>query len=124
MGCADPMKLGRFLPPFLVFALLCLALASHAAEPATGQKHFLWKVTGGNGAVFLFGTVHVGKKDLYPLAPVIEDSFKQSDTLIEEVDPANSAQSLRLLPDILKGGLYQDGDSIANHLGEVTRARL
>src|SRR5713226_5071841 len=78
MGWADPMKMGRFLPPLSALALLCLALASHAGEPEAAQKHFLWKVTGGNGVVFLFGTVHVGKKDLYPLASVIEDSFKQS----------------------------------------------
>jgi uncharacterized protein YbaP (TraB family) len=124
MGQADPMKLGRFLPPFSALALLCLALAGHAGEPQTAQKHFLWKVTGGSGVAFLFGTVHVGKNDLYPLASVIEDSFKQSDTLIEEVDPATSLESLRLAQDIIKGGMYPADDSIANHLSEVTRARL
>jgi uncharacterized protein YbaP (TraB family) len=84
----------------------------------------LWKVTGGSGVVFLFGTVHVGKENLYPLAPVIEDSFKQSDILIEEVDPANSTESLHLAQDIIKGGVYPAGDSITNHLSEETRARL
>lgn len=88
------------------------------------QKHFFWKVTGGKGAVFLLGTVHVGKADIYPLAAVIEDSFKQSDTLVEEVDPANAAEAQRRAQDILQGGLYPDGDSIANHLSETTRARL
>jgi uncharacterized protein YbaP (TraB family) len=72
------MKMGRFLPPLSALVLFCLALAGHAGEPERAQKHFLWKVTGGSGVVFLFGTVHVGKKDLYPLASVIEDSFKQS----------------------------------------------
>ena len=118
------MKMGRFLPPLSAFCLLCLAAASHAGEPEAAQKHFLWKVTGGNGVVFLFGTVHVGKNDLYPLASVIEDSFKQSDTLIEEVDPTNSLESLRLAQDIIKGGMYPVGDSIANHLTEETYARL
>jgi uncharacterized protein YbaP (TraB family) len=124
MGWADPMKMDKFLAPLSALALLCLALASHAGEPEAAQKHFLWKVTGGSGVVFLFGTVHVGKNDLYPLAPVIEDSFKQSDTLIEEIDPANSTASLRLVQDIIKGGMYPAGDSIANHLTEETRARL
>ena len=118
------MKMGKFLPPLSALAVLCLALAGHAGEPAAAQKHFLWKVTGGNGVVFLFGTVHVGKKDLYPLASVIEDSFKQSDILVEEIDPANSLESLRLAQDIIKGGMYPAGDSIANHLTEETRARL
>jgi uncharacterized protein YbaP (TraB family) len=67
------MKMGRFLAPLSALAVLCLALAGHAGEPAAAQKHFLWKVTGGNGVVFLFGTVHVGKKDLpdYALSSAI-----------------------------------------------------
>ena len=118
------MKMGRFLAPLSALAVLCLALAGHAGEPAAAQKHFLWKVTGGNGVVFLFGTVHVGKKDLYPLASVIEDSFKQSDILVEEIDPDNSPEALRLAQDIIKGGMYPAGDSIATHLTEETRGRL
>ena len=118
------MKIGRFLPPFSALALVCLALASHAGEPEAAQKHFLWKATGGNGVVFLLGTMHLGNKDLYPLASVIEDSFKQSDILIEEVDPANSLESLRLAQNIIKGGMYPAGDSVAKHLSEATRTRL
>jgi uncharacterized protein YbaP (TraB family) len=118
------MKIGKCLPPLSALAVLCLALASYAGQPEAAQKHFFWKVTGGNGVVFLLGTVHVGKADIYPLASVIEDSFKQSDTLIGEVDPAGSGESQRLAQEILKGGLYPDGDSIANHLSEKTRARL
>jgi uncharacterized protein len=118
------MKMGKFLAPLSALALVCLALAGHAGEPAAAQKHFLWKVTGGNGVVFLFGTVHVGKKDLYPLASVIEDSFKQSDILVEEIDPDNSPEALRLAQDIIKGGMYPAGDSITNHLTEETSARL
>jgi hypothetical protein len=118
------MKMGKFLAPLSALAVLCFALASQAGEPTAAQKHFLWKVTGGNGVVFLFGTVHVGKKDLYPLASVIEDSFKQSDVLVEEIDPDNSPEALRLAQDIIKGGMYPAGDSIANHLTEETRGRL
>src|SRR5690242_7576092 len=118
------MTFGRFLPPLSASVLLCLALASHAGEPETVQKHFLWKVTGVKSTVFLFGTVQVGKADIYPLAPVIEDSFKRSDILVEEVDPAGAPAAQRLSQDILKGGIYPDGDSIANHLSETTRTRL
>ena len=118
------MKMGKFLPPLSVLALVCVAWSGHAGEPEAVQKHFLWKVTGGNGAAFLLGTVHVGKTDLYPLAAIIEDSFKQSDILVEEVDPADAAEAQRRSQDILKSAIYPDGDSIANHLSETTRARL
>ena len=118
------MKFGRLLPPLLVLAVVCVGWASQAGEPQAVQKHFLWKVTGGNGVAFLFGTVHVGKADIYPLAAIIEDSFKQSDILVEEVDPANAAEAQRRSQNILKGAIYPDGDGVANHLSETTRARL
>ena len=41
------------------------------------------------GTVYLFGTIHVGRTDFYPLAPVIEASFKAADTLITEADLAH-----------------------------------
>ena len=66
-------------------ALCCFASAG-AAPPAAGDgapKHFLWRVTGSKGVVYLLGTIHVGKADFYPLPPIIEDSFKKADRLIE-----------------------------------------
>lgn len=118
------MRMGRFLAPLSVLAVFCLALVSQAGEPETAQKHFLWKVTGGKSVLYLLGTVHVGKEDIYPLPQAIEDSFKQSDTLVEEIDLTDSAESLGRAQDIIKSGVYQDGDSIANHLSEATLARL
>ena len=50
------------------------------AVPAAGDgapKHFLWRVTGPKGVVYLLGTIHVGKADFYPLPSIIEDSFKR-----------------------------------------------
>ena len=58
-----------------ILLLLCVAPLSRASEPGgdTAQKLFLWKVTGSPGVVYLFGTIHVGRADFYPLAPVIEN---------------------------------------------------
>jgi uncharacterized protein YbaP (TraB family) len=72
--------------------VLCCFASPGAAPPAAGDgapKHFLWRVTGPKGVVYLLGTIHVGKADFYPLPSIIEDSFKNADTLIEEVDSAS-----------------------------------
>jgi uncharacterized protein len=116
------MKFARLRLSFSLAALLCVAVAGQAAEPSAA-KHFFWKVGGGKGTVYLLGTVHLGNKDLYPLPSVIEDSFKEADTLVEEID-LNSSDAKGLTQDFLKRGLYLDGDTVTNHLGDETKTAL
>jgi len=107
-------------------ALFCFASAG-AAPPAAGDgapKHFLWRVTGSKGVVYLLGTIHVGKADFYPLPPIIEDSFKKADRLIEEVDLSEPAETARMRQWVTADGGYANGDTITNHLSEVTRSHL
>ncbi len=117
------MKFAKLLP--LAAVLLTLGVATaRAAEPGAAQKHFLWKVSGGKGVVYVLGTIHAAKPTFYPLAPIIESAFRRSDTLIEEIDLTKASEAQSASKDILQRGLYANGDSIANHLSEETRERL
>ena len=110
----------------LALVLCCTAFA-RAAPPAAGDdapKHFLWKVTGPKGVVYLLGTIHAGKADFYPLPPIIEDSFKESETLIEEIDLSDPAETARVEQSVIEKGGYPTGDTITNHLSEATRSHL
>jgi uncharacterized protein len=111
-----------------IAALALCSLASAGAElPAAGdgaQKHFLWKVTGPTGVVYLFGTIHTGKAAFYPLPSVIEDSFKKADTLIEEIDTSDPGEAARIEQGLAAVGGYTNGDTITNHLSEATRSHL
>jgi uncharacterized protein YbaP (TraB family) len=107
-------------------ALCCFAPAE-AAPPTAGKdapKHFLWKVTGPKGVVYLLGTIHAGKADFYPLPSIIEDSFKKSDRLIEEIDISEPAEAARVQRAFIEEGSYPNGETITNHLTEVTRSHL
>ena len=107
-------------------ALCCFGSAG-ASPPAAGDggpKHFLWRVTGPKGVVYLLGTIHVGKADFYPLPSIIEDSFKKADTLIEEIDISEPSETARLQQRVIEDGSYPNGDAITDHLSEVTRSHL
>ena len=107
-------------------AFCCFAFTG-AAPPAAGDsapKHFLWKVTGSKGVVYLLGTIHAGKADFYPLPSIIEESFEEAVTLIEEIDISEPAEAARAQRGIIEDGSYSKGDSITNHLSEVTRSHL
>jgi uncharacterized protein len=106
---------------------LCCFASGGAAPPAAwdvAPKHFLWKVTGPKGVVYLLGTIHVGKANFYPLPSVIEDSFKKADTLIEELDLSDPAETARMEQGLAAVGSYPNGDAITNHLSETTRSHL
>jgi uncharacterized protein len=106
---------------------LCSFSFTGVAPPApadSAPKHFLWKVTGPKGVVFLFGTIHAAKVDFYPLPSIIEDSFEKADTLIEEIDISEPAEAALAQRGLMKDGSYPKGDTITNHLSEVTRSHL
>lgn len=71
-------------------------------------RHFLWRVSDSGGATaHLLGSVHVLKEGVYPLSSTIEEAFKASKVLVEEVDldemndPATMIQLMAkaMLPD-------------------------
>lgn len=79
-------------------AVVALALL---APPVGAQSHsFLWKATGKGSMVYLAGSIHMLSPDFYPLNPVFDRAFDDSDLLVEEVDlgellgPASQMQAL------------------------------
>lgn len=69
-------------PGFLAF-LLFLGFASPAHADG---KHFLWSVSKGRERLYLAGSVHVLRPSDYPLPAVMEETFRDSAGLVEELD--------------------------------------
>ena len=61
-------------------------------------KSFLWEAKSATGSVYLFGTIHVGKRAFFPLPDQVERAFDQSTTLVVEADvsapPTNDLNTL------------------------------
>jgi uncharacterized protein YbaP (TraB family) len=93
-----------------------------SAAGAPAHKSFLWEVTQGTAKVYLLGSIHVAKQEIYPLAPAIEQAYESSDTLVlevyltKEVEAQVALKSARL-------GLYPAGDSVDKHLSPETWTR-
>jgi len=87
------------------------------------EQHFLWKVTSPQATVYLFGSIHFGKPEMYPLPGVIEKAFTLSDSLVLEVnlerlDPVMAQQTM------LQRGSYGDGTSLKDRISLETLGRL
>lgn len=69
----------RILQSFLAAAAACVALGAAA-------QNFLWEVTGLTNRAYLFGTLHAGKADWYPLPRAVEEAFAASPVVVVEAD--------------------------------------
>jgi len=103
----------------LTLAGLALLLQPAPAAVARGTKLFLWKATSPTTEVYLLGSIHLGKKEWYPLAKEIDGAFEKSKVLVLEADPAKADQ-LKLQQLVFQHGLYAGDDSLAKHVPAET----
>lgn len=101
---------------FVARALLCAACAGASfasqAQAQTASRHFLWEVVSMSNRAYLFGTVHAGKKDWYPLPQAVEDAFADSGVLVVEADVTNVGAMEKTTPAMT----YAPPDSLGKHV--------
>jgi uncharacterized protein YbaP (TraB family) len=99
------MSFSRALAVFLCAAF---TLGVPRAVAAT----FLWEVIGLTNRAYLYGTVHAGKKEWFPLSREVEDAFNDSNVLVVEADVSNTAAMAK------HGGSmsYTAPDNLRNHV--------
>lgn len=108
-------------------SLFCFALGpAWAADQAADQKQApnrgaLFKVRNGEHALYLFGTIHVGSREFYPLEPRVAGVLKQAPVLALEIDPLGDPQKLARA--VQKYGLVGPG-AAAPALSPEWRRRL
>ncbi len=79
---------------FILYLLLVLVLLiipgltlPGAAESEQGNKNFLWKVSKGEHHIYILGSLHLLRKDNYPLSESFDMAYEESDNIVFEVDP-------------------------------------
>ncbi|MCA9399517.1 MAG: TraB/GumN family protein, partial [Candidatus Omnitrophica bacterium] len=89
-------------------------------------KNFLWQVTSPNDPnkkAYLFGSIHFGKANMYPLNSVIENAFAESDVLAVEAN-VKDINMVRTAEQITEYGILSDDDHIKNYLKPKTYQRF
>ncbi len=101
-----------------LLSLLCVFTLSLEA------KSLLYKVSSKTSTVYILGSIHLAKPELYPLAREIEDAYNRSDVLVVELDPSSteSMQSIKRAMSHL--GRYPYGQSLKSELSPKTYALL
>ncbi len=81
------------------------AAPASAVAPAAVATPAMWKVQGAHGTVYLFGTIHVMKKNVSWETPKIEAAFQASGTLYTEIADLSDDAVKQAQPIILELGM-------------------
>lgn len=94
--------------------LVALGIPLHGAAAA-----FLWEVSSMTNKLYLYGTVHAGKPEWYPLPPVVEQSFAVSDVLVVEADISDVEAIRKAQP-----ATFTPPDTLAKHVDPAAYERF
>jgi uncharacterized protein YbaP (TraB family) len=109
----------------VVLRIVCLVLllavspARGDGGDASGGKVFLWAVRSEKGVSYLLGSIHLLKKEMYPLDRRIEEAFSRSTVLAVETD-IGDREKKKLETFLLENALYPEGDSLEKHVSRET----
>lgn len=77
----------------------------------------LYQVTDENGhAIWLFGSIHVGREDFYPLPDYVTDAFEKAEALAVEFDIRAYEKDLMAAAKDMALLVYTDGSKIQDHI--------
>lgn len=111
----------------LFTSLFCLAFGAAHADPGSAAgtvqppRGALFQITQDGHTLYLFGTIHVGAPDFFPLEPRLTAALEQSKVLALEIDPLGD--EARMARAIQRHGLVARGAQ-RSELSPAYRAKL
>lgn len=109
------------LPPLSEYLARFKSLPAIAGRTKESKQCFLWKVESEHGRLYLLGSLHHGRKDLYPLDPAIEDAYAESQVLSLEVSFNEGGQGAEKMSQVIAS---PPGKTLKEQLPEELLARL
>jgi uncharacterized protein YbaP (TraB family) len=110
-------KTTRFLSIFsiLIAVGLLIFLQDSLSQP---KKSFLWRVQSKTNTVYVLGSIHYLKKEMYPLDEKIEKAFDQADILVVEanINDTGKVDTQKLV----ESALYLDDETLEKHVSAQT----
>ena len=97
----------------LTTASLCLLSVSAWGDPAA------WHVSGEDSEIWLLGSIHYLRQQDYPLPPLIDDLYRQADTLVMELD-LDDLDLQAMQSSFMKAGMLSASMTLQTVLGAET----
>jgi uncharacterized protein YbaP (TraB family) len=107
-------KLSRILSVLILVSVVILVRDTLSQSP----KSFLWKIQSKTSTVYVLGSLHLAKKEIYPLSQRIENAFDQSDFLVVEAN-VNDIKKIDIQK-LMESAFYPANDALEKHVSPET----
>ncbi|GEM_PF-735333 len=106
---------------FLNIFLICFLSLGIQNSQSKENQSLMWKVeyTPDKTYTYILGSIHIGRKDMYPLKNFIEKAYKNSESLVLEID-MNKVNPM----DLMKLMTYQNENTLKSKLEPDTYNKL
>ena len=101
----------------LTFLLLTLVACGSQEDTPPVSRGILYEVEGGNTGVYLFGSVHIGHEDMYPLHDSVKEALERSDVIGLEIDFSPMTEE-QIALEMLEYGLLTDGRQMTDIISQ------
>lgn len=120
------LKLFMIIVPLIFFITGCGTeeekIPEVKEEPKITSTPLLFEATkeGSDTKLYLFGSIHAAKEDLYPFPDYVINAYKDSDAIAVEFDIIEYASDLKSQLEFAQKMVLQDGKSIIDYIGKDT----
>src|SRR3569832_1154859 len=91
-----------------------VAAAADAEAPAARRNH-IWRVSSPGSTVYLLGSIHFGRPEMYPLSSAIDQAYARADALVVEAD-VTAIDPEQTDAWMAAKAMYRDGTTLEQHL--------
>ncbi len=102
-----------------VTALLAVwSLPANAGDSTTKPtgKCMMWTAKSKTATVYMVGSLHKGRPEMYPLPAEMEDAFAKAKLLVEEIKPDEAVDPEDPGDELWRRMHYTDGETLPSHL--------
>jgi uncharacterized protein len=97
---------------------LCWLGAGAASAYADTAHHTLWALHGKHNTVYVLGSIHTLRASDYPLAPAVLDAYRDSKSLIMEIN-LDEMDSTAVQSEMLASAMLADGKTLREIVGST-----
>ena len=106
----------------LCFVLTLSSLGLPQETLSASPKSFLWKIQSRTNTVYVLGSLHYSKKEIYPLSEKVEKAFRESEILVVEAD-VNNMKKIDIQK-LTERAFYPENDTLEKHVSMETYERV
>ena len=121
-----------FILILLIVPFFIIGCSDKNVAPEVPQRQaiegpaIMWEVTSNDSGakLYLLGSIHIAKKDMYPLNKTITDAFNESKSLAVEIDIVAFEKDTAAVRKMANAMIYRDGTTIEDHISQNAFALL